>query len=513
MRSLALLILGACLLSNGGLFAQQRVLWFEYFPAPTVHERFASLFYRRIAKPLSITSRQSFSTFEGLVEALNDTNIVKATDTVFIATDVNTIASMARNNDSWRPFQRLRLQIAAPRIWGESIHIFAHKPVNAAGTPVKPVVFGDAFVAQAALRQLGISSGAVAAAHETGELVNAFKDPAAVVVIIDQEPSRVVTEFLARANAPLPLQMLPADREPTGIVREGGYVASLIPYDEQQFYPQFLDARRITKPTSVLVSAPTTNDVDGPLPILLMNVESTKMAAAVQKAVGGSTARAVAEAYLLSLYEYGQTRCYERAQPAGQPVHAVTEQQFREVLLNSYFADSTNAYSVLGLLGQLSFERDRDPRNLEAGYRHDVFVEMLRDKFDGRDPAAAIEWLQKNPIPERPHQGKLTLDPSLRQQFAKHLDKFKYDNAKTEVLTEQQALLKEASGTPDIAQRCERLIKVRSQLASLAALTMPVGCGKPQPTRGLWSAIDFEPFYYLAVADAIMEQSSCPAPK
>jgi hypothetical protein len=502
MALFGFLILAACLLVNVGASAQTPAAWFEYFPKPTVHERFASLMYRRFERPEQISSRRSFSTLKALVETLNNPALVKATDTVFVLTDVNTIAEMAKDGDSWRPFERLHLQITAPRIWGESVLVFAHAPFTP-DAKVKAYVQGDSVVADMALERLGISAE-TASRPETNELVDSFNsDRTAIAVIIDQEPSRRVIEFIAKAK--LPLQLLPADREPTGVIRSGGYVASLVPYASQHFYPQF-DDKNVLRPKSVLVSTPTANPVDGPLPILLTNVERVKTPAALTAALGDSLQRVVGEAYLLSLFEYGLTRC-SGANPSSQkPLTTAAEQQFNDVLLNSYFSDTNNPYTVLGLLGQLTFEGDRSD---EARYRRDIFVSMLQDKFDGNDPKAAVEWMLSHPI--RPHQRNMSLDSGLRQQFAGYADKSKYDAAKTALLIEQQALLKEASGTPDVERRCRNLTSVRSRLATLAAASIPIGCDKPQPSRGLWSAIDFEPFYYLAVTDAIMEQSACPA--
>ena len=41
---------------------------------------------------------------------------------------------------------------------------------------------------------------------------------------------------------------------------------------------------------------------------------------------------------------------------------------------------------------------------------------------------------------------------------------------------------------------------------SLAEVALPSTCGKREVQRGLWTGMDFEPFFYLAVINAALTE-------
>jgi hypothetical protein len=159
------------------------------------------------------------------------------------------------------------------------------------------------------------------------------------------------------------------------------------------------------------------------------------------------------------------------------------------------------------------FEEDHSGTSKEVTK---VFIDIAQEERqlkNGRNSAKVIEWLlEQSKSSKRPHQRNARHSPDLRAAFAGHLDPSKVVEARDALLTTLEQM-KTASGDLNVDRRCTAVEDVRSRLITLASVTLPASCGQPLPARGLWSRIDFEPFYYLAVADAIMTESGCSGDK
>lgn len=467
-----------------------------------VFERFSSLLYRRVAPIQQVDRRLTIARRELLLAELGK---VTEGDTIFIVTDVNTLNEVGEQPAEWALLQRHGLEPVSPRVWGGAVHIFARGEFKPSAKQLRPYVYGPDDLARAALQRVGFTNiSEPRRAIELASLIQAFnsdEDASAVIVIYDEEPSAIVTNFVKQAQGRI--QMLPSEPVDGGLDRRGGMVSMLIPYGAQDFYPELRNKTKVTLPVSSLVATAEPAS-KAPLPMLLTNVRKVNALTGLEGQLGQSLERTASTAYLLALYEYGETRCHRE-----DPLSAA---QFKTVLLNSYFADRENAYSVLGLLGHLLFEEGHgggasDPAN--------VFLEIARSERqlnDGRKPAKVIDWLlAQAKTSKRPHQQTVRHSPDVRAAFAGHVKPSDVERVKSELFVNTQEQLKTASANLDVAARCTALADARSRLITLASITLPAACGQPLPARGLWSRIDFEPFYYLAVADAIMTESGCGA--
>jgi len=189
----------------------------------------------------------------------------------------------------------------------------------------------------------------------------------------------------------------------------------------------------------------------------------------------------VSQAYLRALFESGVSRCNER-----DPVSAA---QFKTVLLSSFFSNRDDAYAVAALTAHLGYARRM--RTVVPGAPDPVIVlkKMLAaDEKDlqGTDHAALAKWL-KGRIGER--------ESNMRARFAGYPDERIYRDA----IDAMRAAVNESR--PD--ERHQKLTQAHDRLVALAEAAPVSTCGLTTPDRGLWSAIDFEPYFFLAVIDAM----------
>jgi hypothetical protein len=188
----------------------------------------------------------------------------------------------------------------------------------------------------------------------------------------------------------------------------------------------------------------------------------------------------VSQAYLRALFESGVSRCNER-----DPVSAA---QFKTVLLSAFFSGRDDPYAVLALSAHLEYARRM--REVEPGEADPVAVlrQMLsvEQQLQGTDQAALVKWL-KQKIGER--------EPNLRARFAGYPDERIYSDA--------IAAMRAAVSEPRPAERRQWLTQAHDRLVALAEAAPVSTCGLPTPDRGLWSSIDFEPYFFLAVIDAM----------
>ena len=479
----------AWLTTSQDLWAQPSRVWLEYTATPDsgVFRRFKTLFYRK----LGVTAPTPASSLDELLAAIR--REIGGDRTLFVMTDVNTIAATTKAQ-GWNFLRATGLEPIAPRIWGQSIYVFA----RAGSTPAAGV---DAYVywngpretpvefqAGGVLARLGYARARIVPVRQVKNLVDALNDTRIanpVVVIYDPEPSSVIGNLIRGVTTKV--QMLPLARIDEDLfANTGGVISILEDYETQQFYPALDTSGKVIKSPQVVVSN-SLSTVAGALPLLLTNARSRKTLDALNASLGNTLQQTISDTYLLALFEYGESRC--------NPGNREATQQFRLALLNHYLSNRHDPYALIGLLGHIGFA---DPKQL------DLFLEIAQQahQLSGRDAADVIAWLQKQTEKSTTtHRRALKLQENMRAIYAGHGQQKAYLDA--------QEQLRRASANLDVEQRCKDLTGVRNSLATLAAISLKPACGLPQPTRGMWSGVDFEPFFYLTVIDTIMSESKC----
>jgi erythromycin esterase-like protein len=107
-------------------------------------------------------------------------------------------------------------------------------------------------------------------------------------------------------------------------------------------------------------------------------------------------------------------------------------------------------------------------------------------KLTGTDSSTLVRWL-KQQIGER--------ESNMRARFAGYPDERIYKDA--------IAAMRAAVNESRPVERRQALAQAHDKLVALAEAAPLSTCGLATPDRGLWSAIDFEPFFFLAVIDAM----------
>ena len=129
-------------------------------------------------------------------------------------------------------------------------------------------------------------------------------------------------------------------------------------------------------------------------------------------------------------------------------------------------------------------------RTVEPGAADPVIAlrKMLaaEQQLQGTDYSALVKWL-KQKIGDR--------ESNMRAQFAGYPDERIYRDA----IAAMRAAVNETR--PD--ERRQKLTQAHNGLVALAEAAPVSTCGLTTPDRGLWSAIDFEPYFFLAVIDAM----------
>ena len=414
-----------------------------------------------------------------------------------------------------------------PRIWGGAANIFvreedlkktgawtalAYWPLKDKSRPAEVNLIGGQV--RSILLRAGIADieppAVINQINDFAARFNDTKDPKRpVAVILDEEPSKTIGEFLAATDRQL--RMLPgAPQLPFGeeVLRlQSGTISMLVPY--ARFYPVLANDRKVLEPQKVLIT-PSEPDVPQPLPLVLTNATAA-VNQTIRQTLGAPLDQLVSESYLLSLLSTQDTRC--------DPQNAFAVDQFKAVLLNSYLTDSENPFIVLGLLGHLLFEervpaggsRDRS-KNAK-----DVFIDILQQRGVRANPAFIEKWLRDETLRlKRPYQQGLNDASDVRSEYARYIKENTLAEAQTFLVSTFEAA-QQALTTNDATAKvksCADLKTARSKLATIAAITLPQACGKRKRIRGLWSSTDLEPFFYLAAVDALMREASCkPNPK
>lgn len=331
-------------------------------------------------------------------------------------------------------------------------------------------------------------------------LVGSDKGGVDIVCIYDEEPSSFLVRFLdSVAAGGQTVRLLLKEQDPADaayMVTDG--VASLtIPYNAQRFYrlpsnvtPQASAAGRVP---AVVVTPPVTppaapGSTPFRMPLVLTNARSTGDLATIEKSLNRSLSQVVNHAYVRALFETGMSRCV---------TDPVSSDQFKTVLLSTFLSDRDDPYAVLGLLGHLDFSRsqraERDNRYSAVA----VFEQLLRDdyKLTSTTAEALAAWLRTHPV-----NGKPITKTDLRARFANYPDERIYSTAIESLRT--------AVAEPRLDERRRLLEQTRETLVALAEVQRPKTCGHREFQRGMWTGIDFEPYFYLTVIDGALRDGS-----
>jgi len=423
---------------------------------------------------------------------------IDAGQTVFVVADSTSLGELMAS-DGWRDLSQAGLELVNPRIWGRTLYVFARggnlDPRSAlkgwvrwAG-PAHPEVRARA---AAALRRLGYTNVTFETMNVARRMVDGFDLGGAaggvdIVCIYDEEPSAFLDSFVSAILTPARLLLLEPEPGDSPLSVRDGLPSVTVPYEAQRFYVMqprvsVASSSQPGRPASVVITPPP--DVvaanESRLPLILTNARRTGDLAAIEKSFGRRLDQIASQAYVRSLFEAGVSRCNER-----DPVSAA---QFKTVLLNAFFAERNDPYTVLALSAHLEYARRM--RIAEPGEADPIAVlrRMLSAdyKLTGTDSAALVRWLK---------QQTGQSNSNMRARFAGYPDERIYKDAIT--------AMRAAIGESRPVERRQILAQARDRLVALAEAAPVSTCGLTTPDRGLWSAIDFEPFFFLAVIDAM----------
>ena len=471
--------------------AQSSVRWIASSATPpdAVRERMTDLLRDHIGRVLPLNPPEPLSP----AAARDALRIADPSQTLFVVTDGPGLNELMANN-GWRDMSRVGLELVNPRIWGRTLYVFARGGTLDKGAALKGWVrwAGPASPevrnrAAAVLRRLGYAN----VTFETMNVSRRMADGLAlggaaggvdIVCIYDEEPSAFLDSFARTVKTDVRLLLLEPDDSQLSV--ENGVPAATVPYSAQRFYvwPKTFSPSATTPTSSVVVTPPAAEAPanEARLPLFLTNARKTGALAAIEKTWKVGLDRVVSQAYLRALFESGVSRCNER-----DPVSAA---QFKTVLLSSFFAGRDDPYAIVALSAHLEYARRM--RTVEPGEADPIAVmrQMLaaEQKLQGTDREALVKWL-KLKIGER--------EPNMRARFAGYPDERIYNDA--------IAAMRAAVSEPRPAERRQWLTQAHDRLVALAEAAPVSTCGLPTPDRGLWSSIDFEPYFFLAVIDAM----------
>src|SRR5688572_12912471 len=475
---------------ESALSAQSSVRWIAS-PATApdaVRGRMTDLLRDHVGRVLPLNPPESLTT----AAARDALRIADPSQTLFLVTDSPGMNDLMATN-GWRDMSRVGLELVNPRIWGRTLYVFARGDLDPRAPlkgwvrwagPASPEVRNRA---AAVLRRLGYANVTfetmnVSRRMADGLVLGGAAGGVDIVSIYDEEPSAFLDSFVRTVKTDVRLLLLEPDVNQLSV--ENGVPAATVPYSAQHFYvwPKTFSPSATTPTSSVVVTPPA---ADAPanearLPLFLTNARKTGALAVIEKTWKVGLDRVVSQAYLRALFESGVSRCNER-----DPVSAA---QFKTVLLSAFFSGRDDPYAVLALSAHLEYARRM--REVEPGEADPVAVlrQMLsvEQQLQGTDQAALVKWL-KQKIGER--------EPNLRARFAGYPDERIYSDA--------IAAMRAAVSEPRPAERRQWLTQAHDRLVALAEAAPVSTCGLPTPDRGLWSSIDFEPYFFLAVIDAM----------
>ena len=444
-----------------------------------------------IGRVLTLSPPESLTTAAAR-EALRSAD---ASQTLFLVTDGATLSDLM-SMDGWQYMSRAGLELVNPRIWGRTLYVFARTGLDSR-LPLKGWIRWAGSTspdvrdrAAAVMRRLGYVNVTFETMNATARMVDAFNRGGSaggvdIVCIYDEEPSSTVDSFVTGVTgAKTGVRLLLLEPETNQLLVEGGVPAATMPYSAQRFYawPAGVSLSATAPNSSVVVTPPpgAAPANEARLPLFLTNARRTKDLAKIENAWKIGLDRVVSQAYLRALFESGVSRCNER-----DPVSAA---QFKTVLLSSFFASRDDPYAVVALTAHLEYARRM--RTVEPGSADPVIAlrKMLaaEQQLQGTDYSALVKWL-KQKIGDR--------ESNMRAQFAGYPDERIYRDA----IAAMRAAVNESR--PD--ERRQKLTQAHNGLVALAEAAPVSTCGQATPDRGLWSAIDFEPYFFLAVIDAM----------
>ena len=457
--------------------------------ADPVRERMTGLIRDHVGRALPLNPPETLT-----IAATKDTlRSADASQTLFVVTDTTGLNELMAAN-GWRDMARVGLELVNPRVWGRTVYVFVRGGALDPRAPLKgwvrwagpasPEVRNRAAVVARRLGYANVSFETMNVARRMADGLDLGGAAGGVdiVCIYDEEPSAFLDSFVRTVRGDVRLLLLEPDANQ--LTADEGVPAATMPYSAQRFYvwPKTVVPSAATPTSSVVVTPPP---ADAPvnearLPLFLTNARKTGALAAIEKTWKVGLDRVVSQAYLRALFESGVSRCNER-----DPVSAA---QFKTVLLSSFFAGRNDPYAVVALSAHLEYARRM--RAVEPGEADPVAVlrQLLaaEQKLQGTDQAALVKWL-KLQIGER--------ESNLRARFAGYPDERIYRDA--------IAAMRAAINEPRANERQQRLTQAHDRLVALAEAAPVSTCGLPTPDRGLWSAIDFEPYFFLAVIDAM----------
>lgn len=429
-----------------------------------------------------------------------------ATRTTFVVTDPTSLGEISARG-GWQAMANRGFELVSPRIWGRTLYVFAVCPNQQPGPCgeldrnarlrgyVRWAGSDDPEIrsrASTILTRLGYASVDFTAAPSADVMANALRGSANggvdIVCIFDEEPSGFLNDFVARLK-PRRARLVVLDQESAveSLAVTNGIPSVAVPYDTQRFY-RFEPSIDLPGPPvekrvpSVMVTPPPA--VPDPrafsLPLVLTNARRTGELARIEGTLKTSLLQVTSVAYLRTLFDEDESRCDSRDR--------VSSEQFKTVLLNSFLADRNNPYAVLGLFGHLLFAQKSMPTDPKAVQ---VFEDILLNEYKVPQTSAEgiSKWLRA--------QTKIT-KVDLRARFANYPPE--------QVYSATIAGLGPALREPRLAERRRLLEGARDTLVSLAEVALPSTCGKREVQRGLWTGMDFEPFFYLAVINAALSE-------
>ena len=476
--------------------AQSSVRWIASSTASpdAVRDRMTALLRDHIGRVLPLNPPESLNTAAAR-EALRNAD---PSQTLFLVTDGATLNELM-SNSGWQYMAQAGLELVNPRIWGRTLYVFARSGLDPRA-PLKGWVRWAGSTspdvrdrAAAVMRRLGYVNVSFEAMNLTARMVDGFNLGGAaggvdIMCIYDEEPSSTVDSFVTGVTgAKTGVRLLLLEPEANQLLVEGGVPAATMPYDAQRFYawPAGVSLSAAAPTSSVVVTPPpgTAPANEARLPIFLTNARKTKDLARIENAWKVGLDRVVSHAYLRALFESGVSRCNEQ--------DPVTAAQFKTVLLSSFFAGRDDPYTVVALTAHLEYARRMRP--VEPGTADPVVVlrkmlaaEPKPQRLEGTSHTALVRFLKER-IGER--------ESNMRARFAGYPDERIYRDA----IDAMRAAVNELRP----AERRQKLTQAHDRLVALAEAAPVSKCGLPEPDRGLWSNFDFEPYFFLAVIDAM----------
>ncbi|HEX8031145.1 MAG TPA: hypothetical protein VF491_21905 [Vicinamibacterales bacterium] len=498
----AFLILIALFVSNAAAQTAPRWVILGATPADDVEQRLTQVLRDRVGRVLRSDASTDVLTPAGFEKALPDFD---ANQTIFLVTDPASLGEVSARG-GWQALARRGFELVSPRIWGRTLYVFAAcaAPTTSGCGELDRNARLTGYVrwagsqdpeirsrASIILRRLGYANVDFTFMSRPDAMASGLRGSANggvdIVCIFEEEPSGFLNEFASQLKTRARLVSVEQQSDAASLEVNAGIPSIAIPYDSQRFYRFNANidvpaAPAATRVPAVMVTPPPA--VPDPraftLPLLLTNARRTGDLTRIEGALKSSLSQVTSVAYLRTLFDEDESRCDSRDR--------VSSEQFKTVLLNSFFADRGNPYAVLGLFGHLVFAQKSTPTDLRAVQ---VFEDILMNEYKvPRTSAEGIsKWLRD--------QTRIT-KVDLRARFANYPPEQMY--------SETIAGLGPALREPRPAERRRLLERARDTLVSLAEVALPSTCGKREVQRGLWTGMDFEPFFYLAVINAALTE-------